>query len=397
MIKNYTQLIANKFQKHTMKQLIILTIAVLISTGLSAQSDADRMAKDIEIAENILMKLTQQELQDDAWNDDVEGKYIDDYGIVFTIRTMTEAYAFGFGRGEVYIRGGRVGMNGTRRSNYILEKDEVEDEQYDRQDIIQKTAERFLTDYAFLIRQLQPDEKILLNFVDDWEEAAVINPFPNNRRSKSRTATLTAEVQYEYVQDLKARKLTEEQFLDKVRFSENAKEEARDPDVEMLLTILNRLYDEDLSETFVIYDNGQYNTIRGLGTIVDLHVHSAGEEHNRWEVRGDWRGFDVNNNDEDCDCPDEKEQRKEQEKEFSKNFDPFIESFKENIIEYGQTVESLEEGEVLMFHLHFNQGVEDKVIDVTVNQETLTNYSTGSLNMEKAMAQIKVKEGKQRN
>ncbi|MEM1328786.1 MAG: hypothetical protein AAGI23_22710 [Bacteroidota bacterium] len=381
-----------------MKQHVTLAIALLFSMSLFAQIDADRMAKDIEIAENILMKLTQQELQDDAWHDDVEGKYIDGYGIVFTIRTMTEAYAFGFGREQIYIRGAKVGIKGGRRIGgvAVLEGDDVEDEQFDRQDIIQRTAERFLTDYAFLIRQLQPDERILLNFVDDWEEAAVINPFPGNRRSQRRTATLTAEVEYKYVQDLKMRKLTDEEFLDKVKFSEDAKEEARDPDVEMLITILNRLYDEDLSETFVINDAGEYNTIRGLGTIVDLRVHSAGDKSSRWEIRTDWGSFDMNEENEDCNCPDDKEARKEREKEFSEKFEPFIDSFKENVIEYGQTVESLEAGEVLMFHLRFSS-FDNKVIDVTVPQDALINYANGSIKLDKAMDEIKVKEGKQRD
>lgn len=385
-----------------MKQHISLVIALFFSVGLFAQSDAERMAKDIEIAENILIKLTQQQLQNDNWYGDVEGKYIEGYGVVFTVHTSLEVYAFGLGKDEIQIRGGNgrgfAVKNGTRNRGFaVLGDDDVAEEQLDREEIIQNTATQFLTNYAFLLHQLEPSDKVLLNFVDDWEEAAIINPFPGNRKSKQRTATLTAEVEYQHVKAFKSRQIDEAAFLEKVRFSEADDEHKEDSDIEMLITILNRLYDEDMSETFVIYDAGHYTTITGLGVIVELEVNHAEEDDNyntRSSARDSWN-FNYGSNNNDCRCPDDDKKRSRADSLFSVNFKPFLQSFKENLVEYGQTVQSLNENEILIFRLHFDDGSDDgKLVDVSVSQEVLNEYAAQSINFKSAVAKVKVVEKK---
>lgn len=375
----------------------MLSVAVLGSFSLAAQTDAERMAKDIEIAENILLKLTQQQLQNDNWYGDVEGKYIEGYGVVFTVHTSLEVYALGFGKDEIQIRSGNrrsfTVKNGSR-GFAVLGDDDVQEEQLDREEVIHNTAIQFLTNYAFLLHHLQPSDKILLNFVDDWEEAAVINPFPNNRRSKQRTATLTAEVEYKEVQALKSRKIDEEAFLEQVRFSEAADEDKNDPDIEMLITILNRLYDEDLSETFVIYNAGHYTSIVGLGVIVELEVDHA-IERNGSDARDAWI-FNYSNNGNDCQCPDDDKQRSLKDSLFSVHYQPFMQSFKENIIEYGQTVQSLNEDEMLMFRLHFDNGSDEgKMVDVSISQAVLNDYAAQKMSLKNAVSKVKVVEKKQ--
>ncbi|MEM9888445.1 MAG: hypothetical protein AAF849_21300, partial [Bacteroidota bacterium] len=253
---------------------------------------------------------------------------------------------------------------------------------------------------------------ILLNFVDDWEEAAVINPFPGNRTSQRRTATLTAETSYKDIKDFRSRKISEEEFLTRIRFSKDSKEEANDPDIELLISIINRLYDEDLSETFVIDDVGRYTNIRGLGAIIDLDVERVTEEDDFiiWSDNGrtrSWRKYKTKGGevelsevkvpkismDKDCDCPDKEEEEEEANKEaFNKLYEPFMDSFKENLVEYGQTVQSLEEDEMLMFRLHFNDFDIDYVVDVSVAQSVLEQYATESITLEKAIGKVKVKK-----
>ena len=392
-----------------MKSILIFALSLLLFSALQAQDiDSEKMSRDIEIAENILIKLTQQQMNTDAWQDDVEGKYIEGYGIVFTVRTMVESYAIGLGKGQFYVRDGRVSIKGGRGLTF-MEKDDVKEEQIDRMDIINNTAINFLSDYAFLIRQLQTDDKILLNFVDDWEEAAVINPFPGNRTSQRRTATLTAEVKYKDINSLRTRKISKDAFIERILFSEDSKEEANDPDIELLITIINRVYDEDLTETFVINDSGRYSNIRGLGAIVDLDVDYPHDDDGiiiwtgndrlinryRYESRREAQEEleEEHKEEEDCNCPD-KDKNKEA---FSKLYDPFISSFKENLVEYGQTIKSLEEDEMLMFRLHFNDFDVDYVVDVSVEQFILEQYATGEISLEKAVGKVKVKKNEQEN
>ncbi|MEM8528710.1 MAG: hypothetical protein AAGG68_29010 [Bacteroidota bacterium] len=378
-----------------MKYTILLTIGFLISFNTFAQNyDAEKMRRDIEVAEDVLIKLTEQQLNAETWQDDVEGKYVEGYGIVFTIRTMTESYALGIGKDQIYVRNGRFGVKGGLA---LLDKDEVEDEQFDRVEIIRTTAINFLTDYAFLIRQLQPSDKILLNFVDDWDEPVIINPFPDRSPSQKRTATLTAEIQRKYINEFRRRTLSEEEFIDRIRFSEEEKEEVSDPDIELLISIFNRLYDEDLTETFIINDRGRYDKIQGLGTIIDLNIYSPLEAEEIESGIIVWKDGNSNrrrvyrsNKEEQDRETDEKEEEETQRASYSKNYDAFIEGFKENVIEYGQTVKSLESNEMLMFRLHFNTFNDDYLVDVSVSQSILQDYAEGKIPLDKAMESVKV-------
>ena len=96
--------------------------------------------------------------------------------------------------------------------------------------------------------------------------------------------------------------------------------------------------------------------------------------------------------DEDCNCPKNEARKKKQEEAFNKLYEPFIDSFKENLIEYGQTVQSLEEDEMLMFRLHFNDFDVDYVVDVSVEQDILEQYSAGTISLDKAIDKVKVKK-----
>ncbi|MEM9849256.1 MAG: hypothetical protein AAF847_15330 [Bacteroidota bacterium] len=391
-----------------MKYIAFITFSLLLSIVVQAQNyDAKRMAKDIEVAEDILIKLIQQQISTDTWQDDVEGKYIEDYGVVFTVRTMVESYAIGVGKGQIYLRDGRISVKGVRKGLTLLEEKEVEEEQLDRMEIINNTAVNFLSNYAFLIGQLDAEDKILLNFVDDWEEAAIINPFPGNRTSQRRTATLTAEALYKDIKAFRSKKISEEEFVNRIQFSEDAEEEASDPDIELLISIINRLYDEDLSETFVINDAGRYTDINGLGTIIDLDVENKrdGDGFTVWSNNGrTWRKYNTRDDvfeeeeiDEDCNCPKAEAQRKEQTEAFNKLYDPFMESFKENLVAYGQTVQSLADDEMLMFRLHFNDFNLAYVVDVSVEQAVLKQYADAAISLEQAVQQVKVKKNERKD
>ncbi|MEN0049289.1 MAG: hypothetical protein AAF806_19675 [Bacteroidota bacterium] len=384
-----------------MKYTILFILGFLVNTSIFAQDhDTEKMTRDIEVAEDVLIKLIQQQLNTETWQDDVEGKYLENYGVVFTIRTLAESYAIGVGKDQIYIRNGRFGIKGGLS---LLDKDEVKDEQFDRVEIIRTAAINFLTDYAFLIRQLESNEKILLNFVDDWDESVIINPFPDRSPSQKRTATLTAEVQRKDINDFRRRDISEDEFIDRIRFSENEEEQIEDPDIELLISILNRLYDEDLTETFVIDGSGKYTSIQGLGTIIDLDVYYPREEEVESGIiiwndsysnkRRVYRSSREGQNRE----RGEEEEEEAQKATFSDAYDEFIKGFKENMIEYGQTVKSLKDEEMLMFRLHFDSFNDAYLVDVSVSQSVLQAYDEGKISLAKAVDEVKVAKKKDDN
>lgn len=383
-----------------MKYTILFILGFLAHTVAFAQDhDAEKMTRDIEIAEDVLIKLIQQQLNTETWQDDVEGKYLDNYGVVFTIRTLAESYAIGVGKDQIYIRNGRFGIKGGLS---LLDKDEVEDEQFDRMEIIRTSAINFLTDYAFLIRQLEPNEKILLNFVDDWDESVVINPFPDRSPSQKRTATLTAEIQRKDINDFRRRDISEEEFIDRISFSENEEEQVEDPDIELLISILNRLYGEDLTETFVIDGSGKYTSIQGLGTIIDLDVYYPREEEVEsgiiiWNDRYSDKRRVYRTSREGERRERDEEEEKTQKATFSNTYDKFMEGFKENMIEYGQTVKSLKDEEMLMFRLHFDGFNDAYLVDVSVPQSILQAYDEGKISLEKAIEAVEVAKKEEDN
>ena len=88
---------------------------------------------------------------------------------------------------------------------------------------------------------------------------------------------------------------------------------------------------------------------------------------------------------------------KSQRLEKVKNLYPkFIQGFKENVLQYGRTVHSLEDGEKMVFKVKMTECIGcgiPKEVTINVPKKVMTDFNSGKLNLAKATALITVDEG----
>jgi len=379
---------------------------------LSAQPDAARMERDIEVAENILATLVQEEYGGDAfpgmrWSggSGVEGAYIDGFGVLFTIgthfRVMTVAPKppkppkapkvdmKGDEAVAIVVPEARVWRNGVSIFNY---SDSLSREQHFR-----SVVETFATEYAYLLRQLPKDEKIMIRYGGQgnqsfsWGNAFVAS-------STSNGAAYSAAIAAADLQAYKAKRLDRQALVDRIQYVTTVEGgEAEDRDLKLLSSIFGRLYQQDLSELFTVSGPPAYEKIEGLGAIYHLRFFTPGA------TRGDLLspvyieiakarrdGYEIV-------VPDLEAETLEPE-EWAEKIDAaypeFLEDLKANIVEYGSIAKDLEAGEALLFRIHF-PSCESCVslpeqIEITARQETLQAYREGKLSLERAVGQLAV-------
>lgn len=364
-----------------MKNIVLTALLLGIASMMSAQDiNQAIMKKDIEVAEDVLSTLASQYFETDSWGQGVEGNYIEGYGLVFTIRSQEEAFILGWKSDNVRI----ITRNFTRKGVQVIEDDELADVQMEREDQMKSIAFAFLKNYGFLIRQLQPNEKIMLNFVDNFKEKAVINPFPEDRPAQRNSSVLTAEVAQKEIKTYRAKKLSEEEFEARILFGTEESNAELEPDLELLVSMFSRLYQDDLTETFAIRSEGRYTRIKGLGAILEFDLYGTYNE-NSFSIEFDDFG----------DCESCEKQKKAFEQEFKTKHEVFLEDFKENIIEYGRTVSSLAADERLIFKLHFdNHQFGGTDTELSITRSVIQAYDEQKLSLADAMEEIKTTTSK---
>ncbi len=375
-----------------------IIFALLFTTNiLVAQSD--RMTRDIEVAENILSTLVQQE-SNVRFGNNVEGTYIEGHGAMFTI-----------GRGSAVIAGNNVLVYGYGSTLDLRDKDKKKNP-IDQDSLrtatqanIKNIMKIFLTDYAHLLGQLKPDEKILLRY-------GVKNVFSGNAITLSRTSVfttsedqenmpqeLTAEISKSAIDDYRNGKLTKAQLEERIKFTEKTGNEKKDTELELLCTIFHRLYQGDLSKVAHMMRMPHYEKIEGLGAVLnmDFGMLVEGVGNNTiyyFEGRDLVRPLRKR-------TEDDKNVEIEDEEDLKERYAQFKEGFLENIIEYGRTVKNLMPDEVLLFKLDIAHGCVEcglpSAVELSVKKSVLEDYDKNKISLEQAIEKITVKSNEKQD
>jgi hypothetical protein len=87
--------------------------------------------------------------------------------------------------------------------------------------------------------------------------------------------------------------------------------------------------------------------------------------------------------------------REERDKKVESLYPEFEKSFKENIINYGRTVKSLEPNEILMFKVNLTECKNcdmPRAIDLSVDASVLADFDKSKIDLNSAMNKIKLKK-----
>ncbi len=364
---------------------------------VQAQINDAKMNQDLEIAENILSTLTSQgsdKSRSYFFGQNSRSSYVEGYGVIFNIpasdglliidrddagepviieRRGTDGNSFSYSLSRDK-RAAIAGESGIKRE--IINLDSLEQTSTKRTIEIMQT---FLADYADLIGQLKPTDHIMVT----TKRTIATNDFAffNNRRSD---VGITAEVLKSDLSDFKKGNLTRDQLLDKITITKEESSTEKVADLELLASIFERLYKSDLSNTYYVNSRGvNYEKLKNFGVIVSMKVYSSMVDNGLYTIQT--QGL-------------ERLSKEERDKKVESLYPEFEKSLKENIINYGRTVKSLQPNEMLMFKVNLTECKNcnmPKAIDLSVEASVLAEYDKSKIDLKTAVSKIKVKKYEQ--
>jgi hypothetical protein len=298
---------------------LFLVFTLSGSSLLAQQVDMEKMDRDLKVAAAALGTLveTKQELLLARREDRQTAQYLEGYGVMMTLPAQHSVTVLApkvyRGAGTAQIRGvepssqrrAKVGKNfdqgagasqirgfepssptGTIRIGKSLTETGDAPKEIDRDSLSQVQTDQlkeqvtiFLLEYADLIGQLQPEDRIKI--VEERSPFVSQGRFLQSRPSSPmvmRKQRFSAEIKKSDLTAFKAGELSREEVVGRILFSESFAE-GLDQDLELLANILDRLYRPDLSETFYYTGYAYYDKIPEFGVIYHLNMLTRTEKN----------------------------------------------------------------------------------------------------------------------
>jgi hypothetical protein len=392
--------------KKIMKFWMMACVALIIqSQSVFAQKfDEERMRRDIEVAENVLSTLIKQEInqQRGFFGIDIKGTYLPGYGVTFRLPgDYTAPFMFTISGDDnnavIYDKHEDGGYS------YTISTDDTEDHRGPEPEIaprdmklkdktkmkkrasldsargdynlkLIKASKDFILDYGDFISQLAPNERIVITNQGEHNMGWYFN-------SGKRTH-LSIEGAKSDVTAFKQGKITRDQALAKLTVVNTEAVESKEPDMELLSSIFNRLFRPDLSKTFFTEDNIYYERLKDYGVVFYMQVYSSNQS--------DYQRYSMPT------IGLEDVTQAERDKKVAELYPKFEQEVKDNIVEYGRTIKSLKDDELLVFNIVLTKCKSCNIpstLELSVKTGVLKDFSAGKIDKNAALSKIAVKKG----
>jgi hypothetical protein len=387
---------------------VMMGVMAFMATGAFAQGkvDEDRMQRDLEVTENILSTLVKQKFEKRSFFPvEIQGEYREGHGVTYRLPYefngpmvwgmgsdfggdgRSFSYSFEFPNGEqaelarVLDEDQRVKtetIRSTGRSKATSRKVNVDSMRDVTSDKIIEACKEFIADYGDLVTQLAPHERILITNRGDGDRlwyGAFVNA--------SKPSYISVEATKAEVTQLKQGKVSRDQFMKNLKVINSVMDDELQPDLELLTSIFNRLYQRDLSKTYFTEDNVYYERLKDYGVIYYMEVYSSNQSEFDRKYVMPTIGL-------------EGLTQEERDRKVKELYPQFERDIKADILEYGRTVKSLKPEEFLVFNIKLTKcqqcGIPSS-LELAVQADVLNNYSSGKLTKEAALNKISVKKG----
>ncbi len=391
---------------------MLLTMAAALSSvvAFGQKFDQDRMERDIAVAENVLVTLIKQQFTNQRmfFPLQVNGSYQNGYGVTFALPAdYTTPIAFQYMNGgdavTIGYQGGRTmnvfSSDGSRiapsgeplkreretavmsledkaEAKATIDMDSIRDAS--NQKVID-AAKTFLLDYGDLIAQLAPNERVVVTNQGNQPRAWVNQFFSTPKRRHLSVEALKSDLA-----QLREGKITRQQAADRIKIINTESVEEVAPDLELLSSIFTRLYSEDISKTYFVGDNVTFERLKDFGAIYYMTMYSSIElgDYSRRYVMPTVGLMDVDQATKD--------------KKVTELYPKFEADLKENIIEYGRTVKSLRDDEVLVFQVTLGKCPRCSVpstLEVSIKGSALRDYSSGKSDKAATLSKFSIRKG----
>ncbi|WP_340153222.1 hypothetical protein [uncultured Marivirga sp.] len=413
------------------KYSLIVALCLFVATTLAQEIDSQTMDKDLKVAQTVLNSLV-NENRSIHWSNDSRDKqtqYIEGYGVILSL-PKSNVFGFGFTSDMPPMPPMPDISNAIAKSFEVIEdiqidmEDEEEMEAEVRAELEKERAERrkelavrqaelekraavameraqvkihqmdsmreekavenrenivdFLLDYGHLISQLKDSDKILVmekgHDVRFYRDAGRVEKLKSNR--------LSVEANVKDIRAFQAGKIDRKEAKSRIIVNTVKEEKPLAKDLTLFQTIIKRLYARDLSETYYINGGMPAEQIEGLGVIFYMDmVSSTKSGSDGWNVP----------------TQEQKNLSQEERDELIKDLYPkFEEDLRNNIVEYAQNVNSLPEGEQLIFKVSVTKcegcGIPE-TLELQLKSTTLKDLKSGKINENQAKKEIKLSKG----
>ncbi len=389
---------------------IFISSAIILTTVQNAfaqKLDEGKMQRDIEVSENVLGTLIKQQFEKQKmfFPLEIQGGYQPGYGVKFYLPadyTTPIVFTFpddnNFIRREERVQGPNVNYSYeyenknadsepelARKKGTISLKDKTNEKKKLDTDSIRDSynlkvidaAKTFLVDYGDMITQLAPTERIVISNQGDRPRQWVGKYFNTSKRSHLAIEVIKSDlIQY------KQGKITRDQALAKIKVLNTETVEDVEPDLELLSSIFDRLYSPDLSKTFFIQENINFERLKDYGVIYYMQALSGLEtDYKRYFMPT----VGLENVDQAT-----------RDKTVKELYPKFEQELKDNILDYGRTLKSLKEDEVLVFQVKMTRCVGCDVpssLEYTIKSSALKDFNNGKIDKNAALGKFAVKKG----
>lgn len=381
---------------------------VLVATALpvvAQKMDEERMNRDIEVASNVLSTLIKQQFDNQRtfFPLEVRGSYQSGYGVTFTLPADFTtpillavpsvqngvgvvsgarlapgvAYEYRFDNEEQIEERSSAHVSSLKDRAREKRRNQMDSTRDAYNDKVIDAVKTFLLDYGDMISQLSANEKIVISNQGNQPRVWVGQFFNSPQRTH-----LSIEATKADITAYRQGKTSRDQALAKIKVVNTETVAEVEPDLELLVSMFNRLYRPDLSKTYFTENNIYYERLRDFGAIFYMNVYSAIETS-----RGFFRMPTIGEQDLNL------EGRNKKVKEL---YPVFEKELKENILEYGRTVKSLGNDEVLVFQVKVTRCPSCNIpstLEYTVNGSVLKDYNSGKIEKNNALSKISLKKG----
>ncbi len=417
--------------------LVLMILPMLLSFRAGNQIDEKKMNRDLEIAKSILATLIKSGSGSFFGGQAIDASYVKGYGVIFTIPEHLVYFSVGperhviaipdapsvdivppypdfdfqfnfqFDDDSIASEAREHARKDLRKAKEDMERARVEvnENQEEIRVIVDRIREErniqtgslpksdinweevmitFMTDYADLIGQLQPDERIMIKQKAPYSSEVVVwrGTSGSTQKIENKPSGISAEVLRKDVAAFKSGKISQDEFVKRVKI-EKSETQKKVPDLEMFSGIIEKYYGYDLSETFYAESKPRYELLEGYGVIFHIKASSPNQFSSRirFYTPGERRVVVGGS---------------EKSKETDEMLYPkFKEDIKNFMLDYGRTIRSVGVNEQILLEIKLracNDCDVPSALEVSTKMSTLRQYDEQKLSKQKALGMIELKE-----
>ena len=409
-----------KYLTKTSSFIAALVLGLCLQAA-NAQSniDANRMQRDINIMESVL-----QEMFKTRWaahgntvrvhagqaffgrGRDIQGTYLPDYGVIFTIPGGPPAFvSYSNSEEEAF-------------SYHFSYGDSDEGEKVSRESITDKIVE-FLSEYGSTMGQLSGNEKLTVIYHPNSEgpRLAVFTLNSDSEKQRQTLPTISVTASRKDLGAYRSGSIDREELRDRLDISVTEDGEQSPRDLKVMAGIFETAFKDNSSKkSFRITGPVNHLKLDSFGALFSFDARYA--ESGGWGFSGIHESLEVFRNElkdaraevememeikEKIDKRDslravrKKEvdsKKAERREQLGKAYEQFLSDLKEYLVDYGRTLNSVDADQRIMVTVNFSTRLEEipEQLHLQIRKSRLTAMDRGKISREEAMAEIQVRE-----